>query len=80
MGLCIKCRDFFPPDFLSPLEDEDQECVFCGRGVKYIQYNEKDGSVRKYTREDCIRDYKILLGKLKDTKDVKKVLEKEKER
>jgi len=80
MPLCIRCRDFFPPDFMLSLQDGNEECVYCNKGVKHLQYTEKDGSVRNYTREECIRDYKILIGELKDTRDVKKILEKEKER
>lgn len=81
MPLCVKCRKFFPPDVIFVIDEKmnEYECVWCKRGVKEIQYTEKDGSVRKYTREDCVRDYKVLLGKLAEKKNVKSILEAEKD-
>jgi len=80
MPVCVKCREMFPPDFVSELDDNDMQCEWCKQGKKSLKYTEKDGSTRNYTKEDCVKDYKIFLGMLKDTKDVKKVFEKEKER
>ena len=63
MPLCYKCKDFFPPELCFNLEPTgaDKECIFCHVGQNYITLSDDSGEVtRKYTRKECIRDYKKL--------------------
>lgn len=64
MGLCSKCRDFFPPDFIN-----DGICDFCKEGSNTIM--NKEGIL--YTKREVMEDYRIFLGKLKDSKDIQNV-------
>ena len=55
MGLCAKCRDFFPPDLMFDVEQNgDQLCAFCERDTKEIRYGEHNELVM--TREEDVEE------------------------
>lgn len=77
MPKCVTCGGFFPPN-LSILKNEDLNehvCIFCERGIKEVTLNIK-GYNEVYTKEDCEKDYRIMLNKLKDTESIAKILAK----
>ena len=76
MGLCRKCRKFYPPDFIEEKNGVDM-CIWCNREVEYITYK-KDGKPKKATKEEIAKEYKMFLNELADRKNVKKLLEPDK--
>ena len=75
MGLCAKCRDFFPPDLMFDVEQNgDQLCAFCQRDTKEIRYGEHNELV--ITREEVIEEYKLFMRKLREQKDIATAIDK----
>jgi len=76
MPKCEICYKLLPPQFMVEIEgakDDAKKCVFCDQGIKEIEY--KEGLERKkYTKDECIKEYNELLNKLKYSKGVAKVL------
>ena len=72
MGFCAKCRDFFPPDVMVPADDGDKLCLFCQRDQEEIHYGENDEFV--VGRKEIVEEYKLLMKKLKEKKDVARAL------
>ena len=78
MGMCEICREMYPPDFtviiaVKPDGTEDYKCVYCESGKDVLAYNMGDG-MRDYPKQECIKDYKELLMKLKSSPAVTKAL------
>jgi hypothetical protein len=90
MPKCVKCNDFFPPNYTEIIEDSEpmfdgnypQECIFCRLGIDEVEReSEKDsGQYVKYTKKECLEDYKKFLRKVKDSKNVKDILNKQESR
>ena len=80
MAKCIKCGDFFPPNYTeivpNHMPDKDgndvQQCIFCKLQVDEVERetNVDSGQYIKYTKEQCVKDYKNFLDKLKNNKNV----------
>ena len=65
MPKCAKCYEMLPPNFCAPLSAEDVQCLFCENELTEITIN-KGNTVEKYTKKDCIEDYKKLMNFMKD--------------
>lgn len=65
MGLCLKCKQFLPPDFMMTKE---KKCHFCERDNTTIFTS--DGKM--WIKEDVVKDYKELLDMLKDNPEIQK--------
>jgi hypothetical protein len=88
MPKCVKCNDFFPPNYTEVIDgsqpdplDEGrypQHCVFCKLGVDKVERETQQGSGKfvEYTKEECLRDYHEFLKKLKESKNVKDIMNK----
>jgi hypothetical protein len=86
MPKCIHCNEFFPPNYTEivpnsrpdPLNNNQypQKCVFCSRGIDKVERETQPDSGKYviYTKEQCLRDYKEFLSKLKDSQNVKDIL------
>lgn len=75
MPKCDRCWAVMAPDFLFERKDGGKECIFCRIGKNEIQL--KQG--KKYTKEECIKDYELFLKKIKEVPDLAKFLTKSKE-
>lgn len=86
MPQCEKCKDFFPPNYTELIPEGKanregqfpQHCVFCKDGVDFVMREDSHNSGKfntKYTKEECIRDYKAFVEKMKHVAN-KKQLEK----
>ena len=81
MPKCQKCYEFFPPQYMREIEnteDDVKQCVYCQQGKDYVMVIMEDKKEIKYTKKDCIRDYKMFLKKLKETPNIAEKLAKNK--
>ena len=62
MPKCAVCYDLFPPQFMIDINEENKKCIFCEKDVKSVEIGD---TYKKYTKEDCKRDYLALLNELK---------------
>ena len=82
MGMCQVCREFFPPHFTLVLDVDDSgnevyKCVYCESGKDVLGYDFGDGTgMRDYSKQQCIKDYKELLAKMKDSAKAREKLAK----
>jgi len=75
MGLCAKCRDFFPPDLMFDTEQNgDQLCVFCQRDTKEIRYGDNNELV--ITQKEVVEEYKLFMKKLREQRDIATAIDK----
>lgn len=82
MPKCEKCLNFYPPNYTKIIPDkgvkEDgtmpQQCVFCELSIDSVEIEFETGKYRKYTKEECITDYKKFIRKMKDQGSVKDIL------
>jgi len=72
MGLCAKCKDFFPPDIMTPADDGDKLCIFCVRDQKEIVYGDNNEYI--LSREETVKEYKMFLRELKESKNIARVI------
>lgn len=79
MPLCEKCRKFYPPQFCNQMEENEFLCEWCHRDIESILVTRSDGSQYKYTKEECAKDYDIFIKKLKESKDIKKIVKGERQ-
>lgn len=70
MGQCIKCKQYFHPDFCvdveSPFikkEEEVKMCVFCHLNLKEVTVQLPDGD-RRVKKQEAINMYKEYIQKL----------------
>jgi hypothetical protein len=91
MPQCIKCKEFFPPNYTEIIPESEpefsrvsgkmeypQHCVFCKEGVDFVTRESSHNSGdfnTKYTKDEVIADYKAYVQKMKTVAD-KKQLEK----
>ena len=79
MSRCVKCYNYFPPQYMREIEGVEEEvyqCVYCKLGKDYVMVLMEDKKEIKYTKEQCIRDYKMFLKKLKETESIAEKLAK----
>lgn len=62
MGLCVKCHEFIPPDFMM----ENKQCAFCEKGQNVLF----GPNGEMYNKQDVVLDYKTLLNDLKDANGI----------
>jgi len=75
MPKCQICYKLLPPNFMIEIEGskDAKKCIFCDQGKNEVEY--KEGlTVKKYTKEQCIKEYNEFLNKLKHSKGVSKIL------
>jgi len=82
MGKCQKCYSYFPPQYMREIEGAkigDFQCIYCERGKDYVTIIKDDNSgEEKYTKKQCISDYKLFLKKLKESSNVAEKIAKRK--
>lgn len=78
MGRCAKCYSYFPPQYMREIEGaentEDLQCIYCKSGKDYVMILKDDQSEQKYTKKQCIKDYKEFINKLRQTPNIAKKL------
>jgi hypothetical protein len=79
MPKCVKCFEYLPPTFCIEIpnteENRDEailECVFCNTGKTEVTLVENDSGGKllreeKYTKTQCIEDYKTMLKMMKES-------------
>jgi hypothetical protein len=85
MPLCTKCKEFFPPNYTEIVENSEpdgmtgqypQHCIFCKLGVEHVERetSPNSGQFIKYTRNECLQDYKSFIEKMaKSAKSKEKI-------
>ena len=85
MPECARCRHLFPPNYVEIIENSQaingefpKECVFCKLGIEEVERetSPNSGTYVKYTKKECTEDYKKFLRKLKDSKNLKSIIDK----
>ena len=88
MPQCVKCKEFFPPNYVEILEGDNisqdekgnwpMHCIFCKLNIDIVEREEtpNSGKYIEYTKQQCLIDYKKFLRKLKESKNVKDIMEK----
>ncbi len=66
MPKCQKCFGLFPPQFSVLVSEEDHICIYCRDNIDYIMYDDENGERKKYTKEECKRDYEKYLKMIKE--------------
>jgi len=84
MPNCERCNNMFPPNYLDVIKDSEpmdnkeypKECIFCKLNVSEVERETENGSGKfvPYSKQQCLDDYKVFLKKLKDSKNVKDIL------
>lgn len=84
MPKCVKCNEFFSPNYTDIIEGSErdskgeypQQCVFCKMELTEVERETEhnSGEFVKYTKEQCIKDYKIFMQKFAKSKNVKEIL------
>lgn len=82
MPKCEKCFNFYPPNYTKVIPNKElkldgtppQQCVFCELGIEHVEVEFEKGKYRKYTKTECIDDYKKFMKKIKDSGKVKDIL------
>lgn len=81
MPKCKICYYFYPPQYMRDIEnapETDKQCIFCQRGKDYVMVMKEEGKEIKYTKNECIKDYKDFVKKLKETPNIAEKLVKNK--
>ncbi len=71
MGLCVNCKKFFPPQFMT----KKDLCIFCFRNTNEIYYGPLKS--KKCTRDEIVKEYDIFIKKLKESPSVSEILNKD---
>lgn len=67
MPTCVKCTKILPPQFMIDIDQDAQECIFCNNEIDEVTIVEDaTGREEKYSKEDVIKDYVVLLKKMKE--------------
>jgi hypothetical protein len=84
MPKCVKCNDFFPPNYTDVIENSKpdyegkypQICIFCNLMVSEVdrETEHNSGKYVAYTKKECVKDYADFMKKLKDSKKVTDIL------
>lgn len=83
--LCAKCREFVPPEFSTLVEnskdsENDYLCHWCKIDKDYITVTPEGKPAYRYTRNECVKDWKIFMKKLIEKRNVKNILNKVKQK
>lgn len=69
----------YPPDFTVIVDvkegEEFYKCVYCESGKDVLAYD-TGGGMRDYSKQECVKDYKELLMKLKNSPKVVELMAK----
>lgn len=86
MPTCVRCNNVFPPNYVDiikesqPMVDGEypKECIFCKLQVSEVERETSpdSGQYTAYTKDQCIRDYKDFLDKLKHSRNVQDIVNK----
>jgi len=86
MPKCVKCNEMFPPNYVDVIKGSEpmfdgehpKECIFCQLTVSEVQRETEHNSGKfvAYSKAQCLFDYKDFLKKLKDSQNVKDILNK----
>lgn len=86
MPECAICKHIFPPNYVEIIEKSQpdvngeypKECVFCKLGVDEVERETEPNSNKwvKYSKKECTEDYKKFLRKLKESQNVKAIINK----
>lgn len=85
MPVCVRCKHVFPPNYVEIIEntekvdgDYPKECVFCKLGIEKVERetSPNSGKYIEYTKTQCTEDYKRFLRKLKESQNVKAIINK----
>ena len=85
MPKCVKCNEFLPPNYTEVIVnsqpdqkgDYPQQCIFCKSGLDEVELEvERDSGkfTKKFTKNECLAEYKEFLKKVKDSKNVKDII------
>lgn len=67
MPQCMQCKEYLPPDLCELIQPGNlHKCRFCLEGAEVISVN-----MVILNKREVIFDYKELLGKLKDSSNLK---------
>lgn len=88
MPKCERCSEIFPPNYVDIIKDSKpmldgeypKECIFCKLMISEVERETENNSGKyvAYTKQQCIDDYKNFLKKIKESKNVKDILNKAK--
>ena len=80
MPKCIKCNDFFHPDYcIDVLPDDEKDtakvCVFCKINKDKVTIEEENGEfVCEVKKTDAVNQYKKYVGELKESRKIAHLL------
>lgn len=82
MPKCVKCQDIFPPNYVDEIEgsvpmvdgEYPKECVFCKLNITEVEVEMEKGGFKKYSKNECLSDYKHFLSKVKQSKNVQDII------
>jgi hypothetical protein len=85
MPECAICKHVFPPNYVEIIEKAEKvngeypkECVFCKLGIDKVERetSPNSGEFIEYTKTQCTEDYKKFLRRLKESQNVKAIINK----
>lgn len=89
MPYCQKCNNFYPPNYTEVIQNSKpdlnnnypQQCIFCKLGIDKVERETSHNSSKyiMYSKEECIRDYKEFLKKIKNSRNVQDIIKKSEE-
>lgn len=83
MPQCQKCKEYLPPNYtevipnqpkMSETDEYPQHCIFCKLDVEDVEIDDPHSGWKKYTKKQCLADYKAFLKKVKESKDVQEIM------
>ena len=82
MGKCVQCEDMFPPHFMVDMEenmvDPPQKCAYCYLDKKEVtMVNDETGVEEVVSKKKAVKEYKIILKKLYESKNIQEVQKKQ---
>lgn len=84
MPQCAKCKEFLPPNYtevipnqpkIADTDEYPQHCIFCKNDITEVEVDDPQKGWTKYTKEQCINDYKAFLKKIKESKNVQDIID-----
>ena len=78
MGKCVKCHQYFHPDFCVDIGDDKRivlECAFCHTNKRELEIINDDGIViERITKEQAINKYKEYIEGLKKNRNIDSII------
>lgn len=78
MSLCVKCLDYYHPDYIVYQEIQGEMvkvCAFCRVDKKELTLQNEDGTSRKVKKKEASTNYKRWLGELKGNPKIAKIID-----